>query len=182
MASPCRRTGLGYDETLAKHYSLWNPDFTEQPDRILEPYDRCQLYNLIERCQPIQHRIASQEDMELLHTKEHIEILKSSETMNEEELKQLSTKYDYIYFHNDSYANARLALGICLQLIDDIFHNKIENGFAIIRPPGHHASREEFNGYCYLNNAAITAHHALNNYGLKRLGCSSWSGDTTSFL
>lgn len=36
------------------------------------------------------------------------------------------------------------------------------------RPPGHHAMKEEFNGYCYLNNVAVSAKLALDNHNLKR--------------
>lgn len=37
---------------------------------------------------------------------------------------------------------------------------------AIIRPPGHHAMKAEYNGYCFFNNVAIAAQHALNNRGV----------------
>ncbi|XP_050412973.2 polyamine deacetylase HDAC10 [Patella vulgata] len=169
-----RRTGLAYNEKLTKHFSLWNPDFTEIPKRIEKPYERCQQYQLLERCEPVQSRNATQEEMELLHSKNHIKILKSSTTMTEEELKELSQKSDYIYFHNDSYGSACLALGTSIQLVDDIIEQKVRNGFAIIRPPGHHASRDQFNGYCYFNNAAVAAQNALIKHHMKRILIVDW--------
>ncbi|MEN8640626.1 histone deacetylase family protein [Pseudomonas sichuanensis] len=39
--------------------------------------------------------------------------------------------------------------------------------FALCRPPGHHAAREYMGGYCYLNNAAIAAEHALTRGAAK---------------
>lgn len=39
----------------------------------------------------------------------------------------------------------------------------------VYRPPGHHAMAEEFSGYCYFNNIAITTHIALKKYNLERL-------------
>ncbi|MFC3532363.1 histone deacetylase family protein [Vogesella facilis] len=42
------------------------------------------------------------------------------------------------------------------------------SAFALCRPPGHHAAAEYMGGYCYLNNAAIAAQHALDN-GAKRV-------------
>lgn len=48
------RTGLVYDEMMSRHYHMWNDKFTEKPERILEPYKRCQKYGLVERCQKIQ--------------------------------------------------------------------------------------------------------------------------------
>lgn len=47
------------------------------------------------------------------------------------------------------------------------FCTQITNGFALVRPPGHHAMQSEFCGYCVFNNAAIAASHALN-HGVKR--------------
>lgn len=42
------------------------------------------------------------------------------------------------------------------------------NGFAIARPPGHHAGENEFNGYCFINNVAVGAKDALNS-GIKKI-------------
>lgn len=39
---------------------------------------------------------------------------------------------------------------------------------AIIRPPGHHAMKSEYNGYCFFNNVAIAAQHAINNHKVRR--------------
>lgn len=40
---------------------------------------------------------------------------------------------------------------------------------AIIRPPGHHAMKAEYNGYCFFNNVAIAAQHAINNRSVSAL-------------
>jgi len=44
-----------------------------------------------------------------------------------------------------------------------------ETAFSLLRPPGHHATREHVMGFCYLNNMAITALHSLVT-GAKRVG------------
>lgn len=40
---------------------------------------------------------------------------------------------------------------------------------AIIRPPGHHAMKAEYNGYCFFNNVAIAAQHAINVHNVRSL-------------
>jgi acetoin utilization deacetylase AcuC-like enzyme len=44
----------------------------------------------------------------------------------------------------------------------DVISRRASSAFALCRPPGHHAGREYMGGYCYLNNAAIAAQHAVN--------------------
>ncbi len=97
-----------------------------------------------------------------------------SETMTQEELVDLAKKYDSIYFHNALNKAARWALGSSLELLDGIMTDKVQNGFAIIRPPGHHAMHDEPNGYCYFNNAAVTAKVAIEKYSAKRVLIVDW--------
>ena len=66
------------------------------------------------------------------------------------------------------------ALGSSLEILDNILTNKVQNGFAIIRPPGHHAMHDEPNGYCYFNNASICAKVAIEKYKLKRILIVDW--------
>lgn len=44
------RTGLTYDPIMLEHYCEWDPQFPENPDRILQPYERCKFYGLIDEC------------------------------------------------------------------------------------------------------------------------------------
>ncbi len=48
------------------------------------------------------------------------------------------------------------------------FYLKCRNGFALVRPPGHHAMKNEINGYCLFNNVVITAKTAIEKYNLQR--------------
>jgi acetoin utilization deacetylase AcuC-like enzyme len=50
----------------------------------------------------------------------------------------------------------------------DLLTDGERSAFALCRPPGHHASKAYFGGYCYLNNAAIAAQSLLDR-GLKRV-------------
>lgn len=62
-----------------------------------------------------------------------------------------------------------LASGSTIDLVDQLLRGKAQNGMAIIRPPGHHAMKAEFNGYCYFNNVALAAQHALDAHKLQRI-------------
>ncbi|HEY9051631.1 MAG TPA: histone deacetylase family protein [Gammaproteobacteria bacterium] len=53
--------------------------------------------------------------------------------------------------------------------VDLVMQKKHEVAFCAVRPPGHHAERDEAMGLCFLNNIAIGARHALDVYGLERI-------------
>lgn len=59
-------------------------------------------------------------------------------------------------------------------MIDNILLNNIQNGMAIIRPPGHHAMKSEFNGFCFFNNVAIAAQLALDKHAVERVLIVDW--------
>lgn len=46
--------------------------------------------------------------------------------------------------------------------------------FIAFRPPGHHAMKSEYCGYCYFNNVALAAHHALTKLNLSRILIVDW--------
>jgi acetoin utilization deacetylase AcuC-like enzyme len=73
-----------------------------------------------------------------------------------------------------SYAAACLAAGALVTGVDLLFQNKINNGFALIRPPGHHAEKDRSTGFCLFNNVAIAAHHAIERLGVEKILIVDW--------
>jgi acetoin utilization deacetylase AcuC-like enzyme len=61
------------------------------------------------------------------------------------------------------------AAGSLPVLIDALFRGEIQNGFALVRPPGHHAESDRAMGFCLFNNVAIGAAYALKKYALSRV-------------
>lgn len=64
---------------------------------------------------------------------------------------------------------ARRAAGAAIAATDAVMSGELENAFCAVRPPGHHACREQAMGFCFLNNVAIAARHALEVHGLERV-------------
>lgn len=73
------------------------------------------------------------------------------------------------YLMEESLSTARLAAGGCLSLCDALMGGEIETGYALIRPPGHHAEPGRGMGFCVLNNAAIAAQYLREQYNLSRI-------------
>jgi acetoin utilization deacetylase AcuC-like enzyme len=74
----------------------------------------------------------------------------------------------------ESYAAACMAVGALIRGVDLLLEGEIDNGFALVRPPGHHAERDKSMGFCLFNNVAIAAHYALKRCGLKRVMIVDW--------
>ena len=61
------------------------------------------------------------------------------------------------------------AAGAAVAATDDVLAGRAKNAFCAVRPPGHHATRDETMGFCFFNNVAVAARHALDVHGLQRV-------------
>jgi len=77
------------------------------------------------------------------------------------------------YLAPESISAARRAAGGGVALVDEILRGEVARGVALLRPPGHHARRDEAMGFCLLNNVAVAAAHALAS-GLSRVAIVDW--------
>jgi acetoin utilization deacetylase AcuC-like enzyme len=68
-----------------------------------------------------------------------------------------------------SYEAALKAAGGLIELTAAVLEGRLDNGFALVRPPGHHALRSRGMGFCLFNNVALAAYAALETHGLERV-------------
>ncbi|MFT3856643.1 MAG: histone deacetylase family protein [Aquabacterium sp.] len=61
------------------------------------------------------------------------------------------------------------AAGAAIAATDAVIDGKLDNAFCAVRPPGHHATRGQTMGFCFFNNVAVAARHALDVRGLQRV-------------
>jgi acetoin utilization deacetylase AcuC-like enzyme len=73
-----------------------------------------------------------------------------------------------------SYEIACLAAGAGLKLADALLAGQIDNGFAMVRPPGHHAEHAMALGFCVFNNVAILARYLQQQHGLDKIAILDW--------
>ena len=71
------------------------------------------------------------------------------------------------------YDIAKLSAGGCLALLEAILDEKVQNGYALCRPPGHHAMADEAMGFCFLANGSIVA-RAAQKRGLAKVAIVDW--------
>lgn len=68
-----------------------------------------------------------------------------------------------------SWEAAGQAAGAAIGAVDAVVGGQADNAFALVRPPGHHATPSQSMGFCLVNNIAIAARHALDSLGLERV-------------
>jgi len=102
------------------------------------------------------------------HTANYVESLR-------DRLEQLAVTGESRAFDPDTracpstwYAALRAA-GAAVAATDAVIGGEVRNAFCSVRPPGHHATRDQTMGFCFFNNVAIAARHALDAHGLKRV-------------
>jgi acetoin utilization deacetylase AcuC-like enzyme len=73
-----------------------------------------------------------------------------------------------------SYTTALLATGGLLTILEAIMTHEVDNGFALVRPPGHHAERNRAMGFCLFNSVAVGAEYLRKKFGLQRILVMDW--------
>jgi len=90
-------------------------------------------------------------------------------------VRQVSSRGGGLLDQGDTYATAQsydlalLAAGGCCAAVDEIMTGAARNGFALIRPPGHHAETDRVSGFCLFNNVAAAARQAQVAHGAARV-------------
>ena len=73
-----------------------------------------------------------------------------------------------------SFEIALLAAGGAITAVDAVLDGQVDNAYALVRPPGHHAERDRGRGFCIFGNVAIAAMHALTERGLSKVATVDW--------
>jgi acetoin utilization deacetylase AcuC-like enzyme len=82
---------------------------------------------------------------------------------------------DQVWLNPDTYTTAGSldaalgAAGAALAAVEAVVTGQADNAFALVRPPGHHATPSQPMGFCLFNNIAVAAQHALNHLGVERV-------------
>jgi acetoin utilization deacetylase AcuC-like enzyme len=136
------------------------PDHPERPGRldILEP--RLKSFD----AERIKAAPATREEIAYAHNPKLVSAL---EQVCREQAPGI-IDYAPTYVTPSSFQDALLAAGGVITCSRAVLHGEASDGFAIVRPPGHHAEPDRAMGFCIFNNVAIAARDALAN-GLERV-------------
>jgi acetoin utilization deacetylase AcuC-like enzyme len=148
---------------------------TVEPDTHAEnPATKRRLRNLLEvsgvlrELVHIDPRPATEQEVLRCHTAAYLERIKALSADNGGEAGELTP------FGPGGYEIALLAAGGVITAVDAVLDGKVDNVYALVRPPGHHAEPDLGRGFCIFANAAIAARHAREARGLERVAVVDW--------
>lgn len=112
-------------------------------------------------------------DLELAHSRSHLASLRSlTETLREAILAggpSLSPIDADTALNVHTWDAVLVAAGAAIDATDAVMAGEVANAFCAVRPPGHHAMRNQAMGFCFVNNVAVAAKCALQRHGLSRV-------------
>ncbi len=111
-------------------------------------------------------RVAQWSELAWTHTADYLAKIQPLEGLTGEFLPET-------LFSPHSVEAARRAVGLGLELLDRWLSQQLEGGFALVRPPGHHATATAGGGYCIFNTLGVVAHAALRQ-GVRRILVLDW--------
>lgn len=119
---------------------------------------------------PVKAKAATDEDILRVHT---LEILNKVKQISD--LATGGVADDGVTnIGNGGIEIAYLSAGGAIELTKKVVNGELSTGYALINPPGHHATRGETMGFCYFNNTSVAAAYAKEVLGLKRIAIVDW--------
>jgi acetoin utilization deacetylase AcuC-like enzyme len=160
------KTALFYDTDFKQHRNgSGHPERPTRMDAIEAALHREKLWDVLP------HRAfeaATEAQLELCHTPEHVARVHQMAL-------QGGGRFDAdTAVAPESYRVARLAAGAAIGAVDAVMRDSFDNAFAVVRPPGHHATPDRAMGFCLFNSVAIAARYAQREYSLQRVAILDW--------
>lgn len=158
------RLAIIYDDLFLEHDTGGHP---ESPGRLGAIVDHLRAHRVWEQVDHLPPRAATPEDIALAHTPAHAEQVRVIAAAGGGSL-------DYeTMISARSYDAASMAAGAGMTGVDALLAGEADVVFALVRPPGHHATADRGMGFCLFNNVAVAALHALRG-GIERVAIVDW--------
>ncbi|KYO46573.1 histone deacetylase 4 isoform A [Alligator mississippiensis] len=170
-------TGVVYDTFMLKHQCMCGNTniHPEHAGRIQSIWSRLQETGLLSKCERIRGRKATLDEIQTVHS-EHHTLLYGTSPLNRQKLDSkkllgpisqkmyavlpcggIGVDSDTVWNEMHSSSAVRMAVGCLVELAFKVASGELKNGFAVIRPPGHHAEESTAMGFCFFNSVAIAA-------------------------
>ncbi|XP_032424596.1 histone deacetylase 7 isoform X2 [Xiphophorus hellerii] len=194
VSKPRFTTGLVYDSQMLKHQCTCgdNSSHPEHAGRIQSIWSRLQERGLRGQCESIRGRKANLEELQSVHTERHV-LLYGTNPLNRLKLDNrklagilsqrmfvmlpcggVGVDNDTIWNESHTSTASRMAAGSVVELSFRVAKGELKNGFAVVRPPGHHADPSNPMGFCYFNSVAIAAKQLQQKLNVSKILIVDW--------
>uniref|UniRef100_A0A8C4E774 Histone deacetylase n=1 Tax=Dicentrarchus labrax TaxID=13489 RepID=A0A8C4E774_DICLA len=193
-SKPRFTTGLVYDSQMLKHQCTCgdNSSHPEHAGRIQSIWSRLQERGLRGQCESIRGRKATLEELQSVHTERHV-LLYGTNPLNRLKLDNrklagilsqrmfvmlpcggVGVDNDTTWNESHTSTASRMAAGSVVELSFRVAKGELKNGFAVVRPPGHHADPSNPMGFCYFNSVAIAAKQLQHKLSVSKILIVDW--------
>lgn len=159
-------TALIHDLRFLDHETGQHPESPQRLQAILRALESdAALWSQVMHVSP---RPASAKDIARCHSERLIDEIREATAGGERQLDpdtRISQK---------SFDVAVLAAGAVIDAVDLVIGGGATNAFAAVRPPGHHARRDQAMGFCLFNNVAIAARYAQSRHSVEKVLIIDW--------
>jgi len=161
-----KRTGFLYHPDYLKHNTGYgHPERSQRLVAILEALQNSEIWDDLIHIEPSSATI---DQIKYVHDPRYVETVKNISDAGG----------GYIDYETpvsaESFNIALLAAGAVLRGIDAVIAGEIDNAFALVRPPGHHATPNRGMGFCVFNNIAIAARYLQKEHSLQKILIIDW--------
>uniref|UniRef100_A0A672PSI8 Histone deacetylase n=1 Tax=Sinocyclocheilus grahami TaxID=75366 RepID=A0A672PSI8_SINGR len=186
QSQPRFTTGLVYDSQMLKHQCACgdNSSHPEHAGRIQSIWSRLQERGLRGQCEVF--------TLQSVHTERHV-LLYGTNPLNRLKLDNrklagilsqrmfvmlpcggVGVDNDTIWNEMHTSTASRLAAGSVTELAFRVAKGELKNGFAVVRPPGHHADPSNPMGFCFFNSVAIAAKQLQQKLSASKILIVDW--------
>lgn len=153
-------TGYVFHPIYLEHNDPGHSECRERLQRIIESLESS---GTLARLTPIEATPIDLELLSTMHDPNYIELVERCANSGGGML-DLDT-----YVNARSYEAGLMAAGGLINAVEAVLTGQVDNAFALVRPPGHHALRNRGMGFCLFNNVALAAQYAIQKHGLSRI-------------
>lgn len=154
------RVGFIQDSVYLEHDTGFHIENIQRLEAIATVLEEKEISS---RLIPLSPRAATLDELSMVHAREYI-----TQVKNKSDSGGGYFDMDTVASKN-TYNTAIYAAGGVLTAIDAVMSCEVNSAFALVRPPGHHATCWRAMGFCVFNNIAIAAKYALVNYNIERI-------------
>ena len=159
------KTGYIFHPQYLKHDTQSHPENSGRLRAIQDRIKSSEIYPHLHFPEP---RFATDDELKKNHDLDHINHVRNSCQNGTQNLDGDTV------ICSESWDAAILSAGAGLTAVDKIISGELDNAFAAVRPPGHHAEKDRAMGFCLFNNVAIAARYAINKHKLNRVCIFDW--------
>ena len=154
------KAGYVYDPIYLKHDTGQHVENARRLEAIISHLEKT---GLKQQLTPITPRPATIEELCLVHQEQYVSDIREAARKGGGWLDMDTV------MSADSYDAALYAAGGAIEATGAVMNGEVNGAFALVRPPGHHATHRRAMGFCLFNNVAIAARYALNKFALEHI-------------